>query len=93
MSYVRFGPKSDVYVYQDIDFGLRCCACIFGTFDTRSRAEMIAHLEKHIATNHLVPEGVIERLRGEIAECGDDSPGAMHLAMDRRATDSGVSNT
>ena len=93
MSYVRFSSVSDVYVYQDIDFGLRCCGCklrtSLGSWDTRSRRAMVEHLAEHIEKGHKVPTDVCETLLDEIRECGDDSPGEMHLAQDRRAAETG----
>lgn len=91
MSYVRFGTfGSDVYVYPDVDLGLRCCACKLespprgiASWDTRSRAELLAHLAEHRAAGHTVPDFVDEVLRDEITVCGDDAPGAMHRAQDR----------
>lgn len=89
MSYVRFGKKSDVYIYQDIDFGLRCQVCKLqggASFETRSRAAMKSHVIDHRHAGHLVPEFVNTMLDAEIAEIGDDAPGNLHIEQDRRAS-------
>jgi hypothetical protein len=76
VSYCRIGDDSDVYVYQDVDFGLRCMCR--GFFDTRSRRKMIEHLEAHRESGMLVPKRVLGMLWVEIDTEGDDAPGRMH---------------
>ena len=70
MSYARFGPDSDVYVFADIDGGYRCCFCAFSrsgpSFRCDTAAEMIEHLREHRAAGHTVPEDAIEELQGEV---------------------------
>jgi len=67
-------PKSDVYVFEDVSGGIRCCGCILADelswFDTYS--EMIGHLGKHIMAGHSVPIHVIPLLRKMIKEYGDN---------------------
>ena len=69
--------KSDVYVYEDIYGGIRCCGCKLkdelSWFDTYS--EMIVHLEKHIKAGHTVPAHVIPALKEVINEHGDEVEG------------------
>lgn len=74
MSYIRFGEQgSDVYVYQDANNSLVCCACKFigdqpvdhdYTCDRRSR--MIAHLLRHVKAGHVVPQKAFHSLRSEM---------------------------
>lgn len=72
MSYCRWGPDSDVYVYP-AGHGNRdlivCCGCALRGDDDDDVAEtpqqMIAHLDRHVAAGHKVPEAAFERLRRE----------------------------
>lgn len=74
MSYARWGPDSDVYVYQTTPEGGRtvwlCCSCslldIEHSFTAGTRAEMIAHLQDHELRGHKVPSDARERLLSEI---------------------------
>jgi len=67
MSYCRFGDDSDVYVYATFEDTYECCACRLSiNWGHKTAADMIAHLEKHRATGHLVPQYAIDRLRGDI---------------------------
>lgn len=82
MSYCRWGADSDVYVYRSrIATGTPgagnrdcwiCCACTISEADrddlVYSREDMIAHLGRHRARGHAVPERALERLRAELAE-------------------------
>lgn len=75
MSYCRFGEDSDVYVFENIVGRLECCGCDLrehGSFLTKSRTAMLAHLDEHRATGHLVPDYALERLRAELDELGDE---------------------
>ncbi len=67
-------PKSDVYVFEDVYGGIRCCGCRLDNEATRfdTYSEMIAHLEKHIEAGHTVPDHVIPALKEVIAERGDE---------------------
>jgi hypothetical protein len=70
MSYCRFGPDSDVYVYASLGDEWICCACALNEATESwerfaTPAEMIAHLKKHKGAGHMVPEYAIERLQGE----------------------------
>lgn len=69
MSYARWGEDgSHVYVFGTGE-ALVCMSCTLalpaGSFSTAYPAEMIAHLEKHRAAGHVVPERAFERLRNE----------------------------
>jgi hypothetical protein len=71
MSYCRFGPDSDVYVYSNLDGKVECCWCALS--ETRetvplTREEMLAHLWDHEQAGHKVPD--YATLRGEIASGG-----------------------
>lgn len=67
MSYARLGPDSDVYVYDSGD-GLFCqwCQRVDGEH-SYSRAEMLEHLEQHVAAGDKVPAEALARLRFELA--------------------------
>jgi hypothetical protein len=74
MAYARFSSHSDVYVYEDVGGFLCCMRCDFSeTRETRtkSRGEMIEHLEVHRRAGQKVPEDALEELRAEIAKLGD----------------------
>jgi hypothetical protein len=60
MSWVRFGTEgSAVYVYDHVDGYIECCQCLFGgDFKAKDEIEMIAHLRKHQAAGHHVPDWV-----------------------------------
>jgi hypothetical protein len=64
VSYCRWGPDSDVYVYDDASGGTTCCACPLnnGSFNVATHAEMVNHLHEHIAAGWKVPDGVIDDL-------------------------------
>jgi hypothetical protein len=71
MSYCRFGPDSDVYVYPVGGGKVECCWCALSeTRETVSltRGEMLAHLWDHEQAGHKVPDYATLRLRGEIAD-------------------------
>ena len=84
MSYARFGwDGSDVYVFMSVGSAehpngwLECCSCTLQPrvpggfhewFRAFSTAEMVAHLEAHIAAGQHVPADVIPCLRGDDAE-------------------------
>lgn len=64
MSYARFGPDSDVYVFGTAT-GYECCRCAFqppSSHEVATAAEMIAHLREHRAAGHRVPEDAFEDL-------------------------------
>ncbi len=74
MAYARFSRDSDVYVYEDGRGYLCCMRCQFSeTHETRtkSRREMIEHLERHRRAGEKVPDDALEELRVEIAKSGD----------------------
>jgi len=67
MSYARFGcDGSDVYVFTSTA-GLECCGCALEDATAvpvfESNVAMIAHLERHVAAGHVVPDNCLERLR------------------------------
>jgi hypothetical protein len=71
--------RSDVYVFGSISGVLECCACRlrpegdwFGFFYTKSRSEMVKHLQEHRQIGHKVPWSATRRLKREIRQIGDD---------------------
>jgi hypothetical protein len=77
MSYARFGPDSDVYIYFSVGDYLTCCGCAFtqkgedGKWrDPRcfSTQEMVDHLLDHEAADHVVPPGLVAELWEDDAE-------------------------
>lgn len=63
MAFARFGPDSDVYVY-DTDRGFTCerCPGIGQSFDCITASEMVAHLQDHIQKGDKVPAEVLNEL-------------------------------
>jgi len=73
MSYARFGPNSDVYVYASGDNVFTCCGCKLVAPDTGQTWEhggkaILSHLQEHIAAGHKVPEYCIKALKLELDE-------------------------
>lgn len=67
MSYARFGPESDVYVFAHIAGGFCCCGCMLnGEQMYDNQAGMLDHLQRHIKAGHNVPARTLERLNKEI---------------------------
>ena len=78
MSYCRWGPGSDVYMFPVVGGGIECCACLLepesgnsginnsSMFNTRTAA--LAHLELHVREGHQVSTHAIRRLQTEIKE-------------------------
>jgi len=80
MSYCRFGPESDVYIYSTGKY-LVCDTCkIKGdkSFATLKYSRMVLHLEEHEALGHKVPKKVSEELTLSFV-LGDDSVTTTHL--------------
>ncbi len=67
MSYCRFSDHSDVYVYGSPDRRYTCCVCSLSKiWGHATAADMMTHLEEHIAAGHQVPQYAIDRLQGDI---------------------------
>lgn len=67
MSYSRWGPNSDVYVFG-VEHGIECCNCNingFGSVVVRGPADMLEHLADHIIAGHKVPADAIAELEAE----------------------------
>lgn len=71
MGYARFGPDSDVYVYES-EHGWTCCRCDFHSEPGRAVSpnfqkieEIIVHLCEHRAAGHKVPDKAIKELETE----------------------------
>ena len=59
MALCRFGWSSDVYVYYDVSGGICCCRCPLSegwNLVLQTEREMIAHLNRHRAAGHEVPD-------------------------------------
>lgn len=74
MSYSRWGPDSDLYVFDHSNFGACVCfGCLlqdevdeYGTLDnysTRSLTEMLAHAQRHREAGHKVPRELETKLK------------------------------
>lgn len=72
MSYCRWSKHSDAYVIGTLDGKLECCGCgllsrhfaeKYGSVYTATAAEMIAHLEEHVACGDKILHYAFERLR------------------------------
>lgn len=70
MSYCRFGPDSDLYVYPDVGGYFCCCACPFlddlGSERLYTIEGLIEHLRLHEEAGHRAPyDRIRERLDAE----------------------------
>lgn len=67
MSYCRF-LEADVYVFMHVSGWLECCMCSLVehqeeiSFEAHDTDTMIAHLKKHVAVKHNVPQHVFDNL-------------------------------
>ena len=65
MSVCRFS-EGDVYVLYDVHGGITCCGCRLTSerriLNLPDEGAMIAHLKKHPAAGHRVPEDAFYRL-------------------------------
>jgi hypothetical protein len=69
MSYCRF-IEADTYIYDDVYYGLYCCACSLGEslggfVAGEDYDKMLAHIKDHRNAGDYVPEHVDEQLRKE----------------------------
>lgn len=61
MSYARFGPNSDVYVYSDVSGYIACCGCLLGDReDFHSIPEIVTHMGDHAAAGHKVHPALLD---------------------------------
>lgn len=71
MSWSRWGDGSDVYTFPSARGG-ECCYCsLIGdhrSFATTDLDEFLAHLAEHVESRHVVPPGLVTRVREEWAE-------------------------
>ena len=73
MSFARFGPDSDVYVYQCKE-GFECCGCwLSQDWIHPTASAIIDHLGKHKKAGHRVPQDAINELVKCQATDGDES--------------------
>ena len=58
MSWCRFGPSSDLYIFDTFEGGVECCGCFLSEdgcpFEAASVVEMMAHIRDHVAAGHTV---------------------------------------
>ena len=69
MSYCRFGPKSDVYVFPIKTGEYECCVCALADGENvtlHNITSMLTHLQGHRDAGHMVPEYAFKRLREEL---------------------------
>ena len=60
MSWVRWSPESQLYIYDDVRGGITCCGCcIYDDFNCETEKEMAAHILEHVKARHLVPDRVV----------------------------------
>lgn len=70
MSYSRFGPNSDVYVYAHADGFIECCMCSlyphnFDSFDEplnwdyHSIEDIVNHMKEHVKAGDNVPSRLL----------------------------------
>jgi hypothetical protein len=63
MSFIRWGEQdSSVYIYENVDGRLICCACDGPNAITTDKAEMMAHLTWHRDRGDTVPLCVEKRI-------------------------------
>lgn len=72
MAYARFGDGgSSVYVYANSDDRLICCGCLLQESDDDwvefTTADMLVHLDAHVAAGHTVPADVAPALMADHA--------------------------
>lgn len=67
MAHARLGPDSDIYLYSQ-GGSLCCCWCQLGREELLEEADVVAHLEAHVAAGHKVPEGLIDTFHGPGAD-------------------------
>ncbi len=77
MSWVRFSPESNLYIFDDVRGGITCCACrlqpmhgtiipevyLPGDFNCQTEQKMAAHILEHAKAGHLVPDYIVERAK------------------------------
>ena len=73
MSYCRFGPDSDVYMYPRTDGSIVCSMCALPVFKNSTMVfefpyQALQHLQTHLKHNHRVPRYAFNRLIFEIEE-------------------------
>ena len=71
MSYCRFGPNSNVYMFESVEGHWECCGCWLvseygGRTKLQSPQAALDHLLEHRAAGHVVPEYAIDALKEEL---------------------------
>lgn len=55
MSWTRWGPSSDLYVYESVT-GIVCCECLLeDEFESSDRDDWNTHISQHVLAGHKVP--------------------------------------
>lgn len=70
MSYARFSPDSDVYVYFNGEGTYTCCGCKLrrDDWDHATPEKILAHLAEHEKAGHMVPTHCTKRLKKDLKE-------------------------
>lgn len=71
MSFARFGPHSDVYVYGSVHGGVVCCGCMLGYHGDEATFHgpngVMDHLAEHERAGHVVPPDTIANMMADDA--------------------------
>lgn len=71
MSWARLGSDSDVYVYDDVQYGPTCLWCPLAAGERQSFPSLVAlhvHLTEHLRAGHKVPQSALDSLIEDINE-------------------------
>jgi len=73
MAYARFGPDSDVYVFESAHsiYCQRCRSNNCRDVVAQTRSEMLAHMQKHRDAGDKVPDYAFDNLRADQVSEGD----------------------
>ncbi len=79
MSYSRWGPDSDIYMFENVEGYIECMVCMLlnksgmatklESMKFTKRSDAIEHLNDHRSAGHKVPKRAIERLKFEMVIC------------------------
>jgi hypothetical protein len=72
LSYCRFSDESDVYLYESVSGGFRCCGCcLYEEPGITTPIEAFGHLWEHRKAGEQVPERAFQLLAKKIAEVSE----------------------
>ena len=71
MSYCRFAPDCDVYVYDDVDGGITIMTFKEGIFNEKTRSESIKRLKLLREKGLAVPVNAIEKIELDLFNLGE----------------------